>query len=69
MAFYSILFPQNFTDDFAYKCLNTVLTRLHDKCRLNMNLKNDELFNLLPCHSNRDISELYTTETFRNVDS
>lgn len=34
MAFYSISFPQNFPDDFSYKCLNTVLTRLQEKCRL-----------------------------------
>lgn len=149
MAFYSISFPQNFPDDYAYKCLNTVLTRLRDKCRLksyqrfserqkngtihfhmvtnnympvrtfnyfmakaidnqirskknqgkiNVNFdittyngvdvrhvnnnrkalnsyltkyvsKNDELFDRLPYHSSRDISELFTAETFRNVDS
>jgi len=34
LAFYSISFPQNFPDEFAYKCFNTVLTRLREKCGL-----------------------------------
>ncbi|MBB4037080.1 hypothetical protein GGR21_002995 [Dysgonomonas hofstadii] len=34
LAFYSISFPQNFPDEFAYKCFNTVLTRLRKKCGL-----------------------------------
>ena len=34
LAFYSISFPQNFPDEFAYKCLNTVLTRLREECDL-----------------------------------
>lgn len=30
---------------------------------------NDGLFNRLPYHSSRDITELFSTKTFRNVDS
>lgn len=34
LAFYSISFPQNFPDEFAYRCFNTVKTRLRKKCGL-----------------------------------
>lgn len=34
LAFYSISFPQSFPDFYAFKCLNTVLTRLRKKCGL-----------------------------------
>jgi len=34
LAFYSISFPQNFPDEFAYQCFNTVLTRLRRDCGL-----------------------------------
>lgn len=34
LAFYSISFPQNFPDESAYQCFNTVKTRLRDECGL-----------------------------------
>lgn len=34
LAFYSISFPMGFPDDFAYRCLNTVLTRMKKECGL-----------------------------------
>ncbi len=34
LAFYSISFSQNFPDEFAYKCFNTVKTRLREECGL-----------------------------------
>lgn len=145
LAFYSISFPQNFPDDAAFKCFNTVLTRLRKDCglksylwvterqkngtihfhmltnnymyvrkfnrymavaietqikkqgievnycmekyngvdvrhvnnnrkALNMYLtkyvsKNSVVFFRLPYHSSRDISELFTCETFPHVNS
>lgn len=147
LAFYSISFPMGFSDDYAFKCLNTLFTRLREKCRFKSYLwvserqKNETLhFHVLtnnympirvvnyymaraintqvknkknninvnfdikkyngvdvrrvnnnrkalnsyltkyvsknaiilyrrPYHSSRDISELFTAETFRNVDS
>lgn len=142
LAFYSISFPQDFPDNTAFKCFNTVLTRLRKNCGLRSYLwvterqkngtihfhmltnsymyirrfnyymskaietqikkenltvnfdvskyngvdvrhvnnnkkalnsyltkyvsKNDILFFRLPYHSSRDISELFTCESFRN---
>ncbi|MFT4224335.1 rolling circle replication-associated protein [Dysgonomonas sp.] len=34
LAFYSISFPMGFPDDYAFKCFNTVLTRLRKNCGL-----------------------------------
>ena len=34
LAFYTFSFPQNFPDEFAYQCFNTVLTRLKRECGL-----------------------------------
>lgn len=34
LAFYSISFPMGFPDEFAYKCFNTVKTRLRRQCGL-----------------------------------
>ncbi|WP_156032907.1 hypothetical protein [Prevotella sp. 10(H)] len=34
LAFYSISFPMGFPDEFAYQCLNTVLTRMREECGL-----------------------------------
>lgn len=34
LAFYSISFPQNFPDEFAYQCFNTVKTRMRKECGL-----------------------------------
>lgn len=140
LAFYSISFPQNFPDEYAYQCFNTVKTRMRDECglksylwvaerqkngtihfhmltntfmyirkvnyfmataiqtqvdenRIDVNFdvskyngvdvrhvnnnrkalnsyltkyvsKNSAIFHRLPYHSSRDISELFTTESF-----
>lgn len=144
LAFYSISFPMGFPDELGYQCLNTVLTRLREKCGLKSYLriterqknrtihfhlltnnymyirtvnyfmakaietqvdnnhldvnfdvtkyngvdvrhvnnnrkalniyltkyvsKNSIVFHRLPYHSSRDISELFTAETFPHVD-
>lgn len=34
LAFYSISFPMDFPDEFAYKCFNTVKTRMREECGL-----------------------------------